>query len=397
MIWPSFEYETCPWERSPESLALIPKSRRRKISDTYEAAVPPMISSLNFSLSGELADRVAQLMADMTRFDATTNACGYNLPASLLRSESSASSQIENLTASVRNVALAELSQDAPNNAMLIAGNVAAMRVALEIPDDCSVESILDVHRALVAPSGQGYGGELRSEQVWIDGTPCSPHGADYVAPKWERIPTLLEDLCSFCVRDDLNSIVQTAIAHAQFENIHPFIDGNGCCGRALIHRQLASKGALRCGGLPISAGLLHDSDSYFRALSAYRDGDVAEIVEQLVQAIELALAIGFRALADIEELIGTWCDVITERKGAAIRLLPNLLAEQPVVDSEYVAERLSISTRMARNVLDRACEYGILRQLGSARRNRYFQCDALLAILEEILSKDGIRRTLRG
>lgn len=397
MTWPPFEYETLPWERSPESLALVPKSRRRKIASTYEAAVPPMIASLDFALSGELADRVAQLMADMARFDARMGACGYDLPASLMRSESSASSQIENLTSSVRNVALAELGDDAPGNAVLIAGNVAAMRAALEVPAGCAVESVLEVHRALVEPSGQGFAGELRDEQVWVGGTPYSPHGADYVAPRWERVPALLEDLCAFCSRDDLNPVAQAAIAHAQFENIHPFVDGNGRCGRALIHRQLALAGALRCGGLPISAGLLHRSGSYYGALDAYRAGDAEAIVVQLAQAIELALAVASGAVDDIEGLLASWRGLIGERRGSAIHRLPALLVRQPVVDAGYVASHLGVSDRMARNVLERACEYGFLRQLGSARRNRFFQCDALLAVLEEVSSEEGIRRTLRG
>lgn len=87
-----------------------------------------------------------------------------------MRSESSASSQIENLTSNVRNVALAELEGDAPNNALLIAGNVAAMRAALNVPADCTVDSLKKVHKALIEPSGQSYGGELRDEQVWIGG-----------------------------------------------------------------------------------------------------------------------------------------------------------------------------------------------------------------------------------
>lgn len=395
MEWPAFEYETCPWERSPEMLALVPKSRRRKIGSEYEAAVPPMIASLDVELSSGLVERLALLLAEMARFDARMAACGYNLPASLLRSESSASSQIENLTSSVRNVALAELNSDAPSNAVLIAGNVAAMRSALEIPIDCTVDSLREVHKALVQTSGQSFGGELREEQVWIGGTPYSPHGANYVAPQWERVPAYLEDLCAFCERDDINPVAQAAIAHAQFENIHPFIDGNGRCGRALIHRQLAFNGALLCGGLPISAGLLHDSNSYFAALSAYREGNVQAIVEELAAAIEIALSIGAVATSRIEDLLDSWHELIEERKSSAIHRLPELLVEQPVVDAEFVADKLGISDRMARNVLARASEYGIVRQLGSARRNRFFQADELLEILEDVSAKDAVRRIL--
>lgn len=224
---------------------------------------------------------------------------------------------------------------------------------------------------------------------------PYSPHGAEYVAPRWERVPELLDDLCAFCRRDDVSPIAQAAIAHAQFENIHPFIDGNGRCGRALIHRQLAFAGALQRGGLPISAGLLQDSGSYFDALAAYREGDVLPIVEQLTSAIEVALCVGNAATAQIEALLKTWHESIVERKGSAIHRLPELLVEQPVVDASYVANNLGISDRMARNVLDRACRYQIVRQFGGARRNRFFQADELLDILEGVSSKNAIKRVL--
>ncbi len=397
MAWPSFEYETHPWERSPETLALVPKSRRRKIANSYEAAVPPMIASCAVELPPELGGRASQLMTDMVRFDVKMASCGYNLPGLLLRSESSASSQIENLTSSVRNVALAELSDTAPSNATLVAGNVMAMRAALELEGAQSVEVIQQVHRTLIAPSKQSYGGELRQEQVWVGGTPYSPHGADYVAPHQDRVPTLLEDLCAFCAREDVNPVAQAAIAHAQFENIHPFIDGNGRCGRALIHRQLAFRGLLDCGGLPVSTGLLHDSRCYFDALAAYRQGDISSITERLLDAIELALSLASSAVNDIERLLQLWERRIQERKGSAIHALPALLVEQPVVDAEYVAGKLEVSNRMARNIMDKACEYGIVRQLGGAKRNRFYQADELLAILEDISSKESIRRILRG
>lgn len=397
MSWPVFEYETRPWERSSESLALVPKSRRRKIDNTYQAAVPPMIVTLDPQLTVELAQRIAQVMADMTRFDAKVEACGYNLPASLLRSESSASSQIENLTSSARNIALAELSDDAPANATLIAGNIAAMRTALAVPGGCTPDLVRKVHEALVTPSGQSFGGQLRDEQVWVGGTPYSPHGADYVAPHWERVPALLDDLCTFCSREDIDPVVQSAIAHAQFENIHPFIDGNGRCGRALIHRQLAYRGSLNCGGLPVSAGLLHDTDRYFKALVSYRDGDVLSITDCLLDAVELALCVATAAIEDISALLESWKDLIVERQGSAIHQLPALLVEQPVVDAAYVAKKLEISDRMSRNILNRACEYGIVRQLGGAKRNRFFQADELLAIIEDVSSKDAIRRTALG
>ena len=130
-MWPAITYETYSWGRDSDELALIPKSRRRKIAPTYQAAVPATIAALPLGLAPDLLERSADLRAQIARFDQAQQARGYNLPALLLRSESASSSQIERLTSSVRNVALAELSDKVGQNARLIAGNVAAMREAV--------------------------------------------------------------------------------------------------------------------------------------------------------------------------------------------------------------------------------------------------------------------------
>ena len=127
-MWPGITYETCRWERDPDELAFIPKSRRRKILSTYEAAVPARIAALPVEIPASLSQRLAEVEVSLARFDQAQAARTWSLPALLLRSESSTSSQIERLTSSVRNVALAELSDKAPANALLIAGNLAAMR-----------------------------------------------------------------------------------------------------------------------------------------------------------------------------------------------------------------------------------------------------------------------------
>ena len=175
-MWPAITYETCSWNRDPEELSLIPKSRRRRILPTYEAAVPLTIARRPVSLSPEIERRLAEVESAVTRFDQTQASRGFDLPALLLRSESSSSSQIERLTSSVRNVALAELSDKAPTNARLIARNVEAMRKAIEIGSDISIRSICDIHDTLMRDTGAEFG--LRDEQVWIGGTPYSPHDA---------------------------------------------------------------------------------------------------------------------------------------------------------------------------------------------------------------------------
>lgn len=393
IVWPAITYETLPWERDLDQLELVPKSRRRKITSTYEAAIPAAIADQAITLPADLADRLAVVLTDLARFDERQRARSYALPALLLRSESSSSSQIEHLTSSVRNVALAELSGDAPHNARLVAGNVAAMRTALSLEGDITLEGIREVHRELLTRSGGSYGGELREEQVWIGGTPYSPHGAEFVPPAWGRVADCLDDLTMFLRRDDLNPIVKAALAHAQFETIHPFIDGNGRTGRTLLHISLARDGVLEQTTLPISAGLLHDVDAYMAAIRRYQQGDALPMVACVARALELAVSIGIMAARHIDAVLDRWRGVITERAGASIHRLPSVLVEQPVINAAYLADTLNITPRASRNLIERACEYGMLRKVGNAHRGVFYQADEIIDVLEDISGEQAIRR----
>ena len=390
-MWPSIAYETCAWERDVDELAFIPKSRRRKILSTYDAALPASIATLSVEIPASLAHRLAEVEVSLVRFDQAQAICGWSLPSLLLRSESSSSSQIERLTSSVRNVALAELNDKAPANALLIAGNVAAMREALGQDGSISIESICAIHDVLMRNTGEILG--LRDEQVWIGGSPYSPHGAAFVPPHASRVRACLDDLVLFGEREDVSPIAKAAIFHAQFEAIHPFTDGNGRTGRTLLHRMLAADEVLLHSMLPVSAGLLHDVDRYMAALDAYHDGAIEAIIECLADALELSSVIGSRIASSVNEILDGWASKNTDREGSASHRLPALLVEQPVVNVAYVAEHLGITDRAARNLVEVACGRGILEKIGNARRGIFYQSPSLIAILEEASSLGGIRR----
>lgn len=387
-------YEELPWSIDPDARAFIPKSRRRKITATYKAAIPASISTAAIDVPEPLLQDIASIMADLVRFDAKQTARGYSLPALLLRSESAASSQIEHLTSSVRNVAMAEVSPDAPRNAKLIAGNVAAMRKALDLSENISTATLCAIHRALLE-GHDSFAGKLRNEQVWVGGTPYSPHGALFVPPQASRVPDCLDDLASFVRRDDVNPVVKAAIAHAQFETIHPFIDGNGRTGRTLLHIILKREGLLENSMLPVSAGLLNHVDAYMDSIRAYQAGDASPLVENVLEALEVALSVGEALAASIDALMDRWNRQITERANAAIHRLPSILAEQPVVSIDYLASHLSITPRAAQNLAARACEYGFLRPIGNRHRGILYQANEVIDLLEEASDVEGIRRML--
>ncbi|MEJ7715478.1 MAG: Fic family protein [Thermoleophilaceae bacterium] len=119
----------------------------------------------------------------------------------------------------------------------------------------------------------------------WIGGNDYNPVGADYVPPPPEFVPELLEDLSSFIARDVLAPVAQAAIAHAQFENIHPFADGNGRTGRALVYTVLRRRGetdafippmSLVLASQPKGYGLIHAVRELVGQLPAYPVSDVS-------------------------------------------------------------------------------------------------------------------------
>lgn len=393
--WSAVSFEERPWLRDPDHLASIPKSRRRAIAPTYRCALPLRIAERSVAIPHDVQMRLSDIEVALARFDAEQKFRGYDLPALLLRSESSASSQIEHLTSSVRNVALAEVSDGGPHNARLIAGNVAAMRVALSAVKDLSIEEILGIHRALMAPSGMKGAGTLRDEQVWVGGTSYSPHGALFVPPAADRVSDCLSDMVLYAHRGDVHPVVKAAIVHAQFETIHPFVDGNGRTGRALVHVILRQEGLLQNATLPVSSGLLHCVEDYMESIRCYQEGDPVAVIERLIDALEIALSLGMAAVSSVDRVIGEWTERITERSGSSIWRLPGLLVSQPVVDVRYVAEHLSITPRAASTLVQRAVTYGMLRPIGLARRGDFYQADDLLDVLEEIASAQAVRRVM--
>ena len=395
--WPSLTFEELPWHRDLDEPRFLSKTARQKIGSTYRAAIPFTIGKRSLVMPPQLAARIEEVTGLLSRFDETQQQRGYDLPALLLRSESAASSQIENLTSSARNIALAELTSDAPHNAQIIAGNIAAMREALSGDGELSIEAVLAIHKVLIDRTGQSFGGELRDEQVWIGGSAYSPHGATYVPPHAGRVRGYLEDIIAFAHRDDVGAIAKAALVHAQFETVHPFIDGNGRTGRTLLHRILKQGGVLGRVTLPVSAGLLHNIDQYLESITRYQEGDPLPVIEELLDALEFALALGEMVAHMVDKVLADWEDRITERAGSSMHRLPALLVQHPVVNVAFLAGELEITPRAAQNLVARACEYNMLRAFGNKRRGTFYQADDIIDILEQASSVQGVRRLIAG
>ena len=149
----------------------------------------------------------------------------------LLRSESAASSQIENLTSSARALAEAEIGEGTRANAAVILANVRTMQAALDLAGRLDEEAVLAMHRALMSQQTVHARRRLARAAGVGRRLPAAPRDAHYVPPVAGDVPALMADLVRFMDRDDLPPLAHAALAHAQFETIHPFTDGNGRTG----------------------------------------------------------------------------------------------------------------------------------------------------------------------
>ena len=385
--WPALTVESHPWVSQNDPGAT---SRRQALRarGPYEAAVPADIAGLTPVVPAEIAAAADDASNEIVRFDAEVGAIAAPFSAILLRSESASSSEIENLTSGARAIALAEVSKGNTPNSRLIVSNVRAMEAALALSDDLDTSMVVDMQRVLLENSDADATGDFRHEQVWIGGAGISPHGADYIAPHSDRVPGLMDDVMRFARRTDLPVLQQVAIAHAQFETVHPFADGNGRTGRALVQAMMRRHGLTRHVTVPVSAGLLTDTRRYFSALDAYRTGDIVPIVEAFTEAAFAAVGNGRELVADLTAVSARWHAVTSARSGSAGRRLLDVLQRQPVINTAAAAAALGIAAVNAQAGIDRLVSDGLLRQIGSASRNRYWEAPDVLEALDAFAAR---------
>jgi Fic family protein len=384
--WPKVGSEAVAWARDENEAS----SRRQSLKHRgpYQAAIVPRIAETNVSVSSQTLSLAEDAALELARFDAEVGLMVAPFAAMLLRSEAASSSQIENLTASAGAILKAEFGLGETPNSALIVSNQLAMEAAIAVSQDFNLAALLGMHKILMETTDPVNAGNLREQPVWIGGTSLGPHGADYVGPQWQKIPELMSDLVSFCLRTDLPAIVQAAIAHAQIETIHPFTDGNGRTGRALVQTLLHRLGVTNSVAVPVSAGLLKDTSKYFKALESYRLGELEPIITVFANAAHEAVWNGRRLAAEIQQARMKWQTLLNARSDSGAAQLLEHLLEQPLITSTRVVEILGITPANALNAIDRLVAAGILSQLGSGKRNRIWQATDVVVALERFAER---------
>ncbi|WP_238703332.1 Fic family protein [Arthrobacter sp. TS-15] len=312
----------------------------------------------------------------------------------LLRSEAVSSSKIEHVDANRNDYARAMIGLKATDQARSMVAAAEAVQSMISDAGDTGevrVEALLKAHKALMKddPMDGHNAGSFRDVQNWIGGSDYSPRGAIHVPPPPALVPELMDDLMAFCARKDIPIVAQAAIAHAHFESIHPFTDGNGRIGRALIGSISRRRRLTKNTVTPIASAMVADVETYFSLLNNYRNGDVDPFVLYLAKSAMRASQAASESVAALDELPALWTDLLRPRKNSAeAKLIPWLL-EQPVFEAHRAAYIAGVEETSIYKTLNRMTEAGVLSLVSQSQRNRAW---AAMEVLDEV---DRLNRRL--
>ncbi|MFI2564211.1 Fic family protein [Paenarthrobacter sp. NPDC018779] len=314
----------------------------------------------------------------------------------LLRSEAVSSSKIEHVDANRNDYARALIGLKASSDARSMVAAAEAVQSMINdagVTGEIHLDSILDAHKTLMKddPFDGHHAGAFRNVQNWIGGSDYSPRGAVHVPPPPEIVGELMEDLMAFSARRDIPIMAQAAIAHAQFESIHPFTDGNGRIGRALIGAISRRRGLTKNTVTPIASAMVSDVETYFSLLNGYRAGAVDPFVLYLAQSAMRAADAARESVAALDELPAAWTDLLRPRRNSAEKKLIPWLLEQPVFEAHRAAYIAGVEETSIYKTLNRMTDAGVLTQITQSQRNRAW---AATEVLDEV---DRLNRRLAG
>lgn len=398
-------WETAEWAAAETSG--IPRRERR--AGSFQTYLPDALVGVPLVLGREADSRVAEAEYAVRRLDRRAGADLAGISRYLLRSEAIASSRIEGIAPNPRNVALAELglSEEVSGigeQAQLVANNMTIVKsstTALVDAPTVQLDDVVDLQRALLPDAHRLHG--VRARQNWIGGSGHHPLDADFVPPAPERVPALLDDWITYLNGAAHSPIIQAALVHAQFETIHPFADGNGRVGRALIHTVLARRGLTSGAVLPVSLVLATHSGAYIEGLTAFRHSGEPGSSEAIAarewwittfaDAVIEASAQAMSFAEDLDELRGQWNVRLEQhrkrggrtrrlRSDSAVTLVLRDLPGSPVLTPGTVQRIHGVTAAAAVRALAELQSAEILETRSIGRRRRAYIASEVLDLV---------------
>jgi len=384
-FWPAHTVEPRPYRQANRG-----GSKQDRTLTQIEVSLPPMIADLIYLPSPQLISPLEAAVADLREVDSGSATSLNTMASFLIRSDSIASSKIESIEASTEDFARAIAGSNANQSAALMAAGVRAITDLVDevgIAGRFTTDGILNAHRILLSgdETEARFAGKLRVVQNWIGGSNYSPYLADYVPPPPDLVSKYMDDLVTFLNRDDMPAVAQAAIGHAQFESIHPFTDGNGRIGRAIINAVFRRRGVSRRVVTPVASALVANKQKYFDSLIAYRSGQVDKLVLQLAIAAQVSGREALVSALNIETMPDAWLALARPRAGSAAERIIKLLILHPVLSADQAERLLSSSTQSVYEAMDALERAGVVHELTNRQRNKVWGATAVLAELEAL------------
>lgn len=384
--WPAHRTEARAWSQSQRAGTKADRMLRE-----IDVSLPPLIADLPVGIDSSQARAVESAIGEIAALDQAHGNDLRALGVLLLRTEAVASSRIEYISAGLDDYAKALHGSRANAAATSMVAATAALEVFMASVDRTGrldEAAVLAAHGALMGedPFERSYAGRLRDVQNWIGGSDHSPRGALYVPPPPDTVAAYMADVLAFANRADLPALVQAAIAHAQFESIHPFTDGNGRIGRALINGVLRARGVTTRVVVPLASALVAHRDRYFDQLGSYRSGDPVPLIGSFADSARIAAAESRETARRLRRLPDDWRDSVGGvRAGSAAARLLALLPEHPVLGTEDAVRLVGGAASSAYAAVERLAAAEVLRPLSARQRNQIWGAGAILDELDDL------------
>jgi Fic family protein len=389
---PPHENRTVTWQQSQRA-----GTKEDRMTREVTVSLPPLLAQITLTVPDGMTEELRQAHNAVVETDARYGHALTALNTFLIRTEGVASSKIEHVEASAMDYALALAGNhgNASAIAMVDAGSAINQLVSGSSGGTgITAQAILAAHQTLMKsdPTEIHFAGSWRTMQNWIGGSNYAPRNALYVPPPAETVEMYMADLVAFAQRQDMDPLLQATLVHAQFESIHPFTDGNGRIGRALINAVLRYRGVTSRTIVPLASALVANTERYFAALGAYRVGDLAPLLRDFVSGTRIAAEetqVAARTLVSLKEM---WHDRLETREGSASRRLIDVLLDVQTVTSQWVEKELELTPRSALGGIDELEEAGIVTEITGRKRNRVWVVTEVMAELEELNRRIGAR-----
>lgn len=382
------------WQSNPEIYA----PAKYKRACRYDAFVPDRIADIEFTMSASLTGLVSEAEGAIRALNDTGGNALDPLARLLLRTESIASSKVEGMQLGVRELARAEAKTDSGQTvgptATEVLANIDAMVLAVEEATAAStfaIDQITAIHRRLMERTTNAkIAGVIRTEQNWIGGNDHNPCGADYVPPPPEEVGPLMQDLCEAVNDNLLPPLLQAAIVHAQFETIHPFADGNGRTGRALVHVVLRRRGIAPFYVPPVSVAIAATRSRYVDALTSFRFARIESWIEYFADAAARSAHMAQKYLEAVQDLRSGWEAKVRQlpdapRSDSTVWEIIEILPAHPMITVATAAEATKRSKPATNQAFESLQQAGVLVPASKSRRNRSWEADGLLDLIADL------------